>query len=174
MRMRRTVAVAAALTAFATLTGCVSNADPSDVEWTLVAEGDIVSLGDNTSVYIEGHFGYLGGGHIESKQIIDYKYARVLNNGGFRQDLVSSTYERLVDYDDYPGSEIVTIFQDAESDGEGARIEIYRCSSDIGFACVMPDGQPMGASRHRIDIHVPPGSVIEPFGDNEGGDTEAG
>ena len=168
VKTRITTIAALALALVAGLAGCRS-AEPDEITWTLVAEGDIVAMDATTGVYVEGYVntGLIGGvGGIRSRGVIDYKYARELDEGGFRQDLMSSTYERIADYDAYPGSNVVTIYQDAEPDGTSARIEIYRCELPDDWQvteCVMPDGQAMDSTRHRVAIHVPPGTVIQAF-----------
>lgn len=151
------------------LAGCTSPADPDDITWELVAEGDIVALDDSTGVYVQGYL-YRGTGEIESKGVIDYKYAYLLEDGGIRQGLITELWGKLTTYD-YPGSSVVTIYQDVEpdvspstADGQpsaASRIEVFRCHPPKGAYCVMPDGSAMSGADLRVDMHVPSGAVVD-------------
>lgn len=170
------------------LTGCSTTIAPEDVAWQKVAVGDIVAVDSTTGVYINGYMRLTagtGGGRIDSEGVIDYRYARVLADGGIREDLVSTTYERFTS-NSYPGSRVVTIYQDAQPDGSDARIEIYKCAlpedlqaeneearktqgpyfSDkhtLPSTCVTPAGDSLKYTELRVDVHVPPGAVVETF-----------
>lgn len=162
-RATRVGAVIAVLSAaIAVLTGCVSlQPGPVEVEWDLVAKGDIIAMNSTTGVYVSGRMYYGGGGRVESRGVIDYQYARAVKTGGIREDLVSTTYNRFSSFTDYPGSEVVTIFEDATTEGDGARIEVYECAAN-GTHCTMPDGSRL-RGRLRVDVHVPAGSVVQTF-----------
>lgn len=158
--------VAALAASLAIVTSC-GTADPDAYTWTLVSQEPIIAMDATTGVYVEGHIGILGG-KIESRGLIDYRYARELEDGGYRQELVSSVYERIPAAWEpvYPGADVVTIYQDAQPDGVDARIEIYECELPEEWTvgrCVMPDGADMDDAMHRVEIHVPPGAVIESF-----------
>lgn len=167
-RARDVVTLAATLAVAVALTGC-SAAEPDNVTWTLEAKGPIIAIDSSTGVYVSGRISAFGGGNIESRSVIDYQYARTLKTGGIREEMISTLWARY-DYgteSDYPGSNIVTIYEDAKPDGTGARIEVWECATGgLGLQrCAMPDGADMGTSRVRIDIHVPPGTVVQPFDD---------
>lgn len=159
------------------LTACTVDADPEDVDWEVVSSTDIVAIDDNTGAYISGSmFG------IDSKTVIDYKYAKELSSGGVRQAMVSDLWKSDAEHGfEYPGAKAVTIYQDIdENNADKARIEVLKCDppdapddSEEGeispltpfttpiVECTMPDGSPMGSRQHRIDIHVPEGSVVD-------------
>ena len=162
-RTRRRTYLVLPLLLVTVLAGCAP-ASAADTEWSLIAEGDIVAIDSNTGVYVSGRIGMYRGS-IDSSGVIDYQYARVLSTGGVREDLISSTYNRF-EYGTrtYPGSHVVTLFEDADADGSDARIEIFRCNGN-GHQCTMPDGARMGESTLRVDVHVPAGSVVQSFGD---------
>lgn len=165
---------AAAACAAALLTVAVSacgNANPDEITWTKVKTQEIVEIDDSAGVYVTGSF-TLGTGDVDSETKIDYKFARKVEGGGLRQQMVSDYYAKL-EYTDadglrhsthggYPGSEIVTIHQDVDRPSETPRVEVYECSTDGHFkGCVMPDGGDMSGASHRIDIHVPAGTVVD-------------
>lgn len=153
------------------LTACSEYAPPGEIEWEVVATAEIVAIDGSTGTYLSGSTR-----NIESKTLIDYKYAYRLNSGGVRQAMVSTFWEDNADWD-YPGSEAVTIHQDIDKDRpDKARIEVLRCNppekevdeDDIltpvfgtHVKCTMPDGTPMASTEHRIDIHVPKGSIVD-------------
>lgn len=164
---RRSTLVLALFAVLSMLTACVTTpAEPEDVTWELIAKGEIAALDDNTGVFISGHFTRYGG-EIESENIIDYKYAYVLANGGVRQRMVSDLWNELSPNWEYPGSHVVTIHQNVDTEEETPRIEVHRCTPPEAtqplerMACVMPDGGYMGDVSLRVDIFVPPGAVVD-------------
>lgn len=173
MIRRRLATMFALLLSVASLVSCAGPLSPEEVEWQLVAQGPIVAMDNTTGVYVEGYIGRHGG-EIDSRGVIDYKYARKLSDGGFRQDLVSLTYERITKEhngftESYPGADVVTVYQDAQPDGSDSRIEIYFCSNggdNWSNRCVMPDGGSMLGTSYRVDIHIPPDALIQTFDDN--------
>ena len=171
------------------LSGCSTTIASDEIEWQTVAEGPIVVMEFSDGVYVSGYFhaGFYGGhGEIDSRGVIDYQYARQLEDGGIRKDLISTTYERFA-AGRYPRSRVVTIYQDAAPDGSDARIEIFKCAlpeeleqenrdiwelDPFGFSggrhqlpdtCLTTGSDKLDRYELRVDIHVPPGSVVETF-----------
>ena len=164
--VRRKIAAMLLFIPLFALTGCVDEAEPDEVEWKAIETIEIVEIDDQAGIYISGTR-Y----STESEPVIDYKYAYELPSGGVRQAMVSDLWESHDSYD-YPGSDAVTIYHDIDEDaGDKARIEVLMCTPtssgdeplDQFFTvnCVMPDGTKMGGSQHRIDIHVPKGSIAD-------------
>ncbi|WP_181273627.1 hypothetical protein [Brevibacterium oceani] len=192
MKNRARTIAAAVLGMTLVLTGCGSTLSPEDVAWDKIGEGPIVAMDSSAGVYVSGYMssGMFGGhGEIESEGVIDYKYARELDDGGVREDLVSTTYQRFSpslgpNDGKYPGSRVVTIYQDAEPDGSDARIEIFECalpenvkaenekrapvdSTYLPDTCRTPSGTALDRYELRVDVHVPPGSVVEKYDDQD-------
>lgn len=154
------------------LTACTENAAPDEVDWEVVSTTEIVAIDDSSGIYVSGSMF-----NTDSESVIDYKYAHELSSGGVRQAMISDLWETAAPGDwEYPGAKAVTIHQDIDEDStDKARIEVLKCSppepeseeSDPlkffapGIQCTMPDGTPMGSTKHRIDIHVPKGSVVD-------------
>lgn len=172
MTRRTTPTSRAAIAGIAVLTlglsACAEPADPEDIEWRLIEEIPIVAIDSQSDIYIEG-YGLFGGG-ADSEPLIDYTFAHELPSGGMRQSLLSAAYEDIAAEDNggavtYPGSNIVTIYSDAELDPADARIEIHRCIRPeveelLTYpTCVMPDGAPMD-HRYRVDIHAPENTIV--------------
>lgn len=170
-RLARTAAALLLCVPLLALAACSEDAQPDKVEWEVVSATDIVAIDDSSDVYISGSMF-----NVNSETIIDYKYARELSSGGVRQAMISDLWADNAEWD-YPGAEAVTIYQDIDKDStDKARIEVLKCDppapeekdsifkegSVFGPAvkCVMPDGTSMGSTKHRIDIHVPKGSVV--------------
>lgn len=171
-RLARTAAALLLCVPLLALAACSEDAQPDKVEWEVVSATDIVAIDDNTGVYVSGSMH-----SINSESVIDYKYAYELSSGGVRQAMVNDLWTDNAEWD-YPGAEAVTIYQDINKDStDKARIEVLKCDppapeekdsifkegSVFGPAlnCVMPDGTSMGSTKHRIDIHVPKGSVVD-------------
>ncbi|MCI4659653.1 hypothetical protein [Cryobacterium zhongshanensis] len=158
------------------LTGCTASAQPDEIAWELTLENPIVAIDDVSGVYVQGRMATFGGGSVDSKGVIDYTYAYRTTDGGIRQGLISNLYEKLGFATEYPGSKVVTIYQDVTKDNGVPRLEIYHCSpkppsdtdplGDVLFdifslkTCVLPDGSNMGTSTYRVDLHVPAGAVV--------------
>lgn len=194
-------ATGAAGTLLLTLTACDPHQVPEEhSSWELVDTIDLAAIDSSNDIYVEGSFrtSFLGGeGEMESRQVIDYKYAEVVNDdGGIQQKMLSdyfesfpeSPYEASADeptltsssggYDiDYPGADIVTIYQTPDEDQP--RIETYFCEVDEDhlddnrgwwgppsyYSC---EDSYSGGDRDlliRFEIHVPEGSVVQSFDD---------
>lgn len=125
---------------------------PGTTTWKVVGEGEIVAMDSVNLVFIRGG--------LNSKSVIDYQYAYRTKDGGYRQRMVSDVWREVTRIYTYPGSEAVTIYEDATGDVK-PRIVMYMCSTEEVFTrCTMPDGKTT-TSAYRIDFHVPPGTVVE-------------
>lgn len=147
------------------MTGCAATTENS--KWDLEAAQEIVAINSQSQLWITGSMW-----HIDSGNYIDYQYAFLGADNGFKQGLLFDLFNEYEPYSDGIPSDRVTIYQDitAESITNGTakpRIEVHSCRKSEGThgqrtECELPSGgKNVDYGDVRIDIHVPKNAVID-------------